>query len=169
MKYILLLLIISSVSTVGFSAERKLSKREIKQVSSMFPAIKEITISSFKDMHLHNKTRAISYELKAYGQSLGYVIRSEAKGYADMVSILVAVDREGVIKNVKISKERETEGYGDIIRSSKFLSHFFGKSLKTEFRIKNKGGDVDAISDATVSIEAVCNALINARESWSKN
>lgn len=169
MKAILFTLILSLLCLTGFSAERKLSKREIKQVEGMYPSIKNITINNFTDMHLHNKTKAIRYKVEANGQPIGYVIRSEAKGYADMVSIIVAIDKEGVIKKVKISRERETEGYGNIIRSSKFLSHFLGKSLKKEFRIKSKGGEVDAISDATVSIEAVCNALINARESWKKN
>jgi len=169
MKGKLLTILILITVLTGFSAERKLSKREISQVISMFPSVEEITISSFKDMRLHNNTRAIRYEIKSGEESAGYVIRSEAKGYADMVSILVLIDNSGVIQNVKISKERETEGYGDIIRSSNFLSYFTGKNLKTGFRIKAKGGDVDAISEATVSVEAVCNALINARESWKKN
>ncbi len=92
---------------------------------------------------------------------VGYVydtsdIVSGKMGYVGPIEILVEIDLEGKIKNLKIIKQNETPEYASGITKKKFLGRFRGKDSSAGFII---GKDVDAITQATVSSKSVADIL----------
>jgi electron transport complex protein RnfG len=90
------------------------------------------------------------------GISKGVNREVKAKGYIEEFKVVVWFDPEGKIEKVEIPGEgfNETEGYGSRCREAEFLSRF--KELTDPEDVKK----IDAISGATVTSEAVKDAVI---------
>lgn len=85
---------------------------------------------------------------------------AEAEGFGGPVAVTVAFDTEGKITEMKIGDDRfaETEGFGAAALEPAFAEQFIGKKapLKVE--------DVDALSGATITTQAVVDALNKAAQ-----
>ena len=81
-----------------------------------------------------------------------YDIRPDIKGYAGPIKVLIAIDSEGIIRGIKIIEHRETRNYVHYMETREYLSQFIGKSVRDPIEIDK---DIDAISRATVSVEAL--------------
>ena len=90
----------------------------------------------------------------------GAVFGASSKGYKGPVWVDVTFDAEGKITSLSVGNEKfqETEGVGTQVKEAYFIDQFIGKQapLATE--------DIDAISGATVSSNAVVNAINKAYE-----
>lgn len=81
-------------------------------------------------------------------------------GYSGLIRIMLGVDASGRIHGVYILEHRETPGLGSKICNPEFLDQFKGKSLRNfTFAVEKDGGDVDAVTSATISSRAVTEAL----------
>lgn len=90
-------------------------------------------------------------------------------GYSGRVEIMVGIDPEGIIQNIEVLAHKETPGLGTKIADAKFKDQFIGKMLGTfDFRVTKDGGDVDAISGATISSRAFTEAVLEALETYSQ-
>ena len=66
----------------------------------------------------------------------------------------------------------ETPGLGDKMKKSKsnFSEQFIGKDpANFKLKVKKDGGDVDAITAATISSRAFCDALQRAYDTYKEN
>ncbi len=90
----------------------------------------------------------------------GAVLSGSAKGFGDaMVVVTATLDDEAKIAEIKIDASTQTPEYGGrTAEDALFLKQFIGKSLPLTM-----GGDVDALSGATVTSTAVVEALNAAR------
>ena len=90
----------------------------------------------------------------------GARLSGSAEGFnAGIVLVEAELDDEGKIAALEIDASSQTEEIGGQVASDKnFLSRFIGKSLPVTL-----GEDVDAVSGATISSQAVVDALNNAR------
>lgn len=92
-----------------------------------------------------------------------YEIHSD-KGYSGQIKLLVAIDMENQrLVNVRPLFHQETPGLGDQIEVEKstWLQQF-RKPLSTEktaIAIKQDGGQIDAITGATITSRAVANVI----------
>lgn len=83
--------------------------------------------------------------------------------------IMVGVAKDGTILGTEVLKHGETPGLGDKINKSKsdFSKQFEGKNLfNIKLSVKKDGGDVDAITAATISSKAFCNAMDRANKAF---
>jgi electron transport complex protein RnfG len=89
-------------------------------------------------------------------------------GYSGQIRLLVAIAVDGRILGVRVASHGETPGIGDVIeaRKSPWIRSFDGRSLEdpeeSRWRLRKDGGDIDAISGATVSTRAVVAATRRA-------
>ena len=90
------------------------------------------------------------------GELLGVMASGFAQGYDDVISYNLALDCEGVILGIRIVEHSETQGVGDVIEKPEFQDQFMGKSCRDPLRI---GDDVDTVSGATISTEAMIESL----------
>jgi hypothetical protein len=85
-----------------------------------------------------------------------YDVRPDIKGYAGPIKVLIAIDNTGTIRGIKILEHRETKNYVHYMERPEYLSQFIGKSVKDPLAIDK---DTDAISRATVSVEALTRTI----------
>ncbi|MBM4221378.1 MAG: RnfABCDGE type electron transport complex subunit G [Gammaproteobacteria bacterium] len=105
------------------------------------------------------------------GQPVAVVLSSlAADGYSGQIRLLVALTVEGQILGVRVASHSETPGIGDVIdaRKSPWIRSFDGRSLgqpeESRWSLRKDGGDIDAISGATVSSRAVVAATRRAMQ-----
>lgn len=95
------------------------------------------------------------------GNVTGYALETmTSQGYGGNIRFLLGLDENGKIYNYYITQHSETPGLGDNLRSDSFKSQFKGRDLENfTFKVEKDGGDVQAITAATISSRAACDAL----------
>ncbi len=105
----------------------------------------------------------------ADGEEVGYVFTSGAKGYGGTVSVMVGMDKEGTITGIEILSHSETPGLGANATKDDFKGRFVGKSgILSVNKSSNEGQDVQAITAATITSNAVVNAVNLAAETFNQ-
>lgn len=91
---------------------------------------------------------------------VGYVYIHGERGYSSIVRVMVGVDLYGKIVGMKVPKEglSETPGLGMKITEPWFSKQFIGRYAE-EVELKKDGGELDAITAATISSRACVNAV----------
>jgi len=98
------------------------------------------------------------------------IIGSSEKGYSGLVKIMVGFEPNGSIKNIVVLEQKETPGLGTKMKDDKFLRQFRGKNL-AEYDVKptKDGGDVDALTGATITTRAFGEATQMAYDVYKEN
>ncbi|NOX86720.1 MAG: RnfABCDGE type electron transport complex subunit G [Chlorobi bacterium] len=113
------------------------------------------------------------YYAEKKGKKVGTAIKTFSKeGFGGEIDILVGFLDDGTISNTVVLAQKETPGLGDKMSKSKsdFPDQFIGKNPATfKLYVKKDGGDVDAITAATISSRAFCDALRRAYETFEKS
>jgi len=76
-------------------------------------------------------------------------------GYHGPIHILVGMDMTGVLTGVVVTYDSEPYGYFSV-EPPKFAAQFKGKRISDPFRV---GGDVDAVSRASITINSAARAI----------
>lgn len=112
------------------------------------------------------------YPAKKDGQLVGTAIESITnKGFGGTVRLMVGLLPNGIIKDIAVLEHKETPGLGDKMDKSKsdFSLQFKGKDPgKTKLSVSKDGGDIKAITAATISSRAFCDAVQIAYTSYVK-
>jgi len=99
----------------------------------------------------------------------GIVFRVFPQGYGGPIPITVGLDLNGKITGVRIASAaeglKETPGLGVKITEPEFKDQFIDKCAP-EAQLKNDGGEIDAITAATISSRAVCNGIKKGIETY---
>jgi len=85
------------------------------------------------------------------------------QGYSGTFRIMVGFDPNLVITGIAVLNHRETPGLGANMTKDRFQNQFEGfDPSEQELAVKKDGGDVDAITAATITSRAVCDAIERA-------
>lgn len=80
------------------------------------------------------------------------------RGYDGPIKILVGLDARGALTGIVVSEHKEP--FGDFsIDTPGFQRQFNGKDIRDQFRV---GGDIDAISRATISVSTAARSVRNS-------
>lgn len=100
------------------------------------------------------------YVARQGGRFAGAAFQATGKGYEGPIAILVGLDAQGNVHSLAILAQAETDGIGTKITHPAFADQFRDKPIeKTRWKLRRYGGDVDAVTGATVSSRAVVSAL----------
>jgi electron transport complex protein RnfG len=100
----------------------------------------------------------------------GVVFMASAVGYGGLIDLMVGVSPEGTITGVQVLRHTETPGLGAKITEDTFIQQFPERNLQnTNWALKKEGGDIDQISGATISPQAVVKALNQGLTFFSDN
>lgn len=80
------------------------------------------------------------------------------RGYDGPIKILVGLDMRGTIVGIIVADHHEPYGYFSV-DLPEFAGQFIGKSVRDPFRV---GGDVDAVSRATLTVQSATRAIRNS-------
>ena len=103
-----------------------------------------------------------------YQGDAGYAVKVNPSGFNGTVSMMVGVDNNGSVLGISIISQTETAGLGavsaaDTSAGEAFRGQFAGMSGSVS--VSKDGGQVDALTGATITSRAVCtgvNAALNA-------
>jgi electron transport complex protein RnfG len=111
-----------------------------------------------------DKSGVIVYNLFKENQQVGFAIKSYTdKGFSGHIEIMAGFLPDGTIHRVTVLSHKETPGLGTKMTDPKFSSQFPGKHPNTFIlKVMKDGGQVDAITAATISSRAYCDALQRA-------
>ena len=89
---------------------------------------------------------------------IGRVLKVEAPGYSSIIIALAGIDLENKITGIDVVSQQETPGLGANIEKENFLKQFIGKG-EDELKLKKDGGEIDAITGATISSRAITDGV----------
>ncbi len=104
------------------------------------------------------------YSVSKDGEVVGYAVEAVSSGFGGALKIMVGFTTEGIIHNVAVlDNSQETPGLGAKSKDEPFIGQFskFDPSVK-KLSVTKDGGDVDAITAATITSRAFCVAVGNA-------
>ncbi|MDD3876469.1 MAG: RnfABCDGE type electron transport complex subunit G [Bacteroidales bacterium] len=111
------------------------------------------------------------YEVSKEGQTAGYAVKTfTEKAFSGRFDLMVGFFNDGTINQIAVLDQKETPGLGNKIMEPKFKDQFLNKNPGTwKMQVRKDGGEVDAISAATISSRAFCDAVQKAYDSFIKN
>ena len=95
----------------------------------------------------------------------GYTAEGTCKdGYGGDITLMVGfkTDKKTVI-SYKVLAASETPGLGMKLKTPEFAGQFAGKD-GTSLKVKKDGGEIEAITSATITSRAVCRAIEDAQK-----
>ncbi|MFO8234194.1 MAG: RnfABCDGE type electron transport complex subunit G [Bacteroidales bacterium] len=112
------------------------------------------------------------YPAKDDGKVVGIAVETFTdKGFSGEFRLMVGFNADGSINNISVLEHAETPGLGDKMEKGKSdWSNQFNNKNPEEFdlAVKGDGGDVDAITAATITSQAYCDAVERAYEAFKK-
>lgn len=157
-----------------WTKERIANAQMEKQLRAIESVIENYDNNPIKDRFLvknPNSTDSLEFfPAKKEGMLIGMVIKTKSSnGYSGDVWLMVSFSRGGEIQRIVVLDHRETPGLGSKMSSSEFLAQFEGKNpAQFKIKVKKDGGDVDAISGATISSRAFSEAVQTAFDAFQK-
>ena len=149
-------------------AKKKKLEAAIKTVLPEFDSIKTVKIALGD-----GQDSLVYYIASKSDQVIGTAIKTYTmKGFSGKIELMVGMLQDGTINNTAVVSHKETPGLGDKMdaKKSDFPLQFMGKNtVNYELKVTKDGGDVDAITAATISSRAFCDAVKRATDSFEKD
>jgi Na+-translocating ferredoxin:NAD+ oxidoreductase subunit G len=145
-------------SPIKFKAEKKEKEEALKE---MAPTATDPIVPAGK-WSVHSRNFEY-YTATASGKPVAYISSTAGKGYSSFIQMLVSLDTDLRINEVKVLSMNETPGLGDQVLEKSFLDQFKGKPLSQIVLIKGETKEnIQAITGATISSRGVTNGVKDA-------
>jgi len=175
------LLVISATASVALAGVYSLTKEKIEQakkeklINAIAVVVPEFNNDPGAEMMLvdcDDKDKLEFYPAKKDGKLIGFAVKTYTdKGFSGRFWIMAGFLPDGTISNTAVLEHYETPGLGDKmdVAKSKFPIQFNGKNPATfNMKVKKDGGDVDAITAATITSRAFTDAVQRAYDALIK-
>lgn len=146
--FISVTLLIFTESFTSAVLQARLQQQVEEELVSIFPEI---------DSSVYNEESEI-YTLLSGGVPIGYAFLAIGSGYSGDIAILVGLEDSETVKGIIILSQQETPGIGDRITGDGFTSQFAGLNIDA-VNFRQDGGQIDGLAMATISSEAVIDAV----------
>ena len=163
MRLTLTLLAITAAIAAALAGVNKLTAPVIAQANDakIQAAIEQVLPGGGQSMEFTDKTGLVT---GLWASDAGYAVQVAPTGFDGEITMMVGIDLEGKVLGISIVSHTETAGLGAVAASENakgqaFRHQFIG--MAGSVAVTKDGGDVDAITGATVTSRAIC-AGINA-------
>lgn len=157
--------------TIAPKAKAKLEKK-INALKLVLPTFDNNPVEAMKRV----KSETIADSIEIYPAYLknefvgAAIIGTTDKGFNGLVKLMIGFKPSGAVENVVVLEQKETPGLGTKMTQPKFLQQFKDINISTfKLKVKKDGGDVDALTGATISSRAFCDAAQMAYDAFMKN
>lgn len=101
---------------------------------------------------------------------VGYAVNTNTKkGFSGNINLMAGFKPDGTIISITVLDQKETPGLGTKMTEPLFKEQFNGKNpAQYNLKVKKDGGPVDAITAATISSRAFCDAMQRAYNTLQK-
>lgn len=178
-KMVVVLTVLSSFSGGLLAALRDSTAEKIENQQLEFvkgPAIRQIFEGSENDpiadrFKLMDGDREISFFVGKFdGKAESVAFETYGKGFGGDIGLMVGVNTtsDNMI-GVGVTTHSETPGVGSKTKTDPgFRAQFKDMALEESFKVKTDGGQVDALSGATVSSRGIAMALTDAGQIYKR-
>lgn len=169
---VLILTLITFISAAGLSVVNGIVQEPIRQsqmqetLKAIRDVLPEYDNDPFEDQKTieYNEKPIIVYPGKNKGNLTGIAFEiSSNSGYGGKITILAGIKvSDHTLNGIYVLSHAETPGLGDKMRDKNWQDRELkGKAISSQysFRVKKDGGDIDALTAATITSRAVCEAL----------
>ena len=149
------------------AAETAKKTEAIKNVLPDFKELKEVKVkSAMEDVEIPFH---LAYD--ANNNFIGAAVETFTnKGFSGNISLMVGILADGTVNNISVLQHAETPGLGSKMTEPSFKDQFNDKNVASfNFSVTKDGGDVDAITAATISSRAFCDAVNRALSTFENN
>jgi electron transport complex protein RnfG len=104
----------------------------------------------------------VYYPATLGGEATGWAFRGVTQlGYSGEIEVMIGVDGTGAVHGLRILRHAETPGLGANYADPALLDDFFGGTnlASTNWRMSKDGGDIDAVTGATITGRALADAV----------
>lgn len=126
-------------------------------------------IEHLTELTLADGTAKAVFPAHKDGKQLGHALEGSGKGYGGAVSVMVGVTPDGTLAGIGITGHSETPGLGAKCTEAQFLDQFRGMPAAGGVARAADGGQVEAISGATITTVAVVDAVNDALTIYERN
>lgn len=177
-KMVVVLTVLSVISGGGLKwleefAKPLIENQEMELVKG--PAIRQI-LSDAENDPITDRFKIQDGEVErnvfvgVYGGKKNTVaLETQVSGFADKVGLVVAINIDNnTLAGIGVTTHKETPGLGGNAKADpKFAAQFKGKSIEKEIKVTNDGGEINALSGATITSRAVCKGTMQAIETYN--
>jgi electron transport complex protein RnfG len=170
---ILSLFFISAVMAAALGYVYSITKGPIEKAKkdAETSSIKEV-VPAFDNTPTAKEIDGLTYyEVTKGGSPVGYAVKTFTdKAFSGRFDLMVGFLPDGSINQIAVLDQRETPGLGTKMKEPKFKDQFNKKNPGNwKMTVKKDGGEVDAISAATISSRAFCDAVQRGYDGFIKN
>ncbi len=177
----LFLVTLGAAVSLGFVYEITKEPIAKARLERQLEAIRQVS-PAFDNQPLAEAFKAGADSLECYpaleqGELKGLAVKTfSAEGYSGEIWLMAGFTPDGRVNDIRVLEHRETPGLGSKMADDKFRQQFAGKPFNAKtMQVKQDGGEIAAISGATITSRAFCQALEKAwmafqsQEGRSKN
>ena len=153
-----------NIATEGPIAEAKL-KRKVAAIEMVVPPFDNNPVSEMKTVFAEGFKDSIEiYSAHMGSKKVGTaIIGMSSKGFSGLIKVMAGFNPDGSIKNIQVLEQKETPGLGTKIKSTRFIQQYVNKKPASfNLKVKKDGGEVDALTGATISTRAFSEAVQQA-------
>ena len=157
--------------TVGPIAKAKL-ERKISALKLVLPKFDNNPVEELKLVRSEYAKDSIEiYPAFFKSEFVGVaIVGSSEKGFSGLVKIMVGFNPKGEIKNIAVLDQKETPGLGTKMKDLKYIEQYKNKNPATyNLKVAKDGGEIDALTGATISSRAFSEAVQMAYDVYIKN
>jgi electron transport complex protein RnfG len=177
---VLSLVVVTLVASTALAYVYELTKEPIeaarlaKKIRAIDEVVPDYDNLPVEEMYYGHTADGLD-SLEIYPAKNGYALAGSAvrsysgKGYAGNIWLMVGFSPEGNIENISVLEHKETPGLGTKMAEEKFLSQFRGKNpSEYSLKVTKDGGQVDALTGATITSRAFLEATQKAYDTYLK-
>ena len=166
---------ITLIASAGVGAVNMITEEPIAQakaaattaaVANVLPEFEQSSVSEQEIDDLKIKV----YTATSGDATVGYAVETMTKeGFGGTIRMMVGFLPDGTIYNVNVLEQAETPGLGSKMcdEGNALISSIKDKNAnELEFKVKKKGGELDALTAATISSCAYYDAVERAKEAY---
>ena len=166
-KMVVVLTVLSIVSVGSLSGLKAFTEPKIEnQVMNLVkgPAIRQMLSEAENDpVEDRFKIKDGDVERNVFvgvfdGAANTVVMEASASGYGDKIGMVVAINMADLtLRGIAVTTHKETPGLGAAAKDDpNFAAQFVDKSIGESFGVTTDGGQISALSGATITSRAVC-------------
>ncbi len=140
------------------------SGRQAKRIASLKAVLPAFDNDPIAQSYLNKEDpTTIFYPARLNGVDVGMAVQAtSSQGFSGDVILITGFTPEGKITKISVLSQKETPGLGTKMTLPEFMNQFEGKSVEKPLAVKKDGGEIDAITAATISSRAAVDAVNRA-------
>jgi len=180
MVLMVVVLLVMSIASGGLLAFLNNNYKEAIEINELDfvkgPAIKSIFKGSTNNpladrFKIKNgNTDQIFFVGKFDGKAESIAFETIVNGFADKIGVLIGINTaEDKIIGVAVTTHKETKGLGSKAKDDPdFVAQFKDLMISDSIKVSSDGGQINAISGATITSRAVCDATSEAGKAYKQ-